>query len=103
MIGLSLNELKLVAESRGIKDYKNKSEYELIKTLSELRPKISLSKKRMKKIGEKFNELKDRFSKPEIKEIRRNLHKISKQYNLSTPKIKEIKENLIKLEKNIFK
>ena len=30
-------------------------------------------------IGEKFNELKDRVSKPEIKEIRRKLYKISKR------------------------
>ena len=54
MISLSPNELKLVAESRIIKDYENKSGDELIKILSEPRPKISLSKKRIKKIGEKF-------------------------------------------------
>ena len=103
MISLSLNSLKLVAESRDIKDYENKSEDELIEILSEPRPKVSLSKKRIKKIGEKFNELKDRFSKPEMKEIRRNLCKIIKQKNLSTSKIKEIEENLLKLEKNLFK
>ena len=45
MIILSLNQLKLVAESRGMKDYENKSEDELIKILSEPRPKISLSKR----------------------------------------------------------
>ena len=34
MISLSLDELKLVAKNRGIKDYKNKSEDDLIKILS---------------------------------------------------------------------
>ena len=45
MIYLSLNELKLIAKSRCIKDYKNKSEEDLIKILSKPKPKISLSKK----------------------------------------------------------
>ena len=31
MINLSLNELKLTAKSRNIKDYKNKNENDLIK------------------------------------------------------------------------
>ena len=34
MVSLSLNELKLIAKSRGIKDYKNKSEDKLRKILS---------------------------------------------------------------------
>ena len=67
MISLSLNQLKLVAESRGIKDYENKSEDKLIKILHETRPKISLSKKRIKEIGEKFNESGGNFSTSKIK------------------------------------
>ena len=50
MINLSLNELKLIAKSRNIKDYKDKSENELIKILSETKPKINLSKKKMKEL-----------------------------------------------------
>ena len=50
MISLSLNELKLVAKNRGIKDYENKSEDDLIKILSELKTKISVSKKKIKSI-----------------------------------------------------
>ena len=46
MINLSLNELKLIAKSRNIKDCKNKSENELMKTLSETKPKINLSKRK---------------------------------------------------------
>ena len=55
MLNLSLNELKLVAKSRGIKDYENKSEDDLIKIVSELKTKRSLSKKKIKSIKEKFN------------------------------------------------
>ena len=43
MISLSLDELKLAAKNRGIKDYKNKSKDDLIKILSEPKTKISLS------------------------------------------------------------
>ena len=56
MINLSLNELKLVAESRSVKEYKNKSEEDLIKILSKPKPKISLSKKKIKEIKKYFSE-----------------------------------------------
>ena len=45
MINLSLDELKLVAESRNIRDYENKSEKDLIKALSERKQKIRINKK----------------------------------------------------------
>ena len=44
MINLSLKKLKLIAESRNIKDYKNKSENDFKKILNELIPQINLSK-----------------------------------------------------------
>ena len=44
MINLSLNELKLIAKSRSIKDYK--SEEDSIKILSKSKPKINFSKKK---------------------------------------------------------
>ena len=55
----SLNQLKLPAKCIGINDYKNKSEDELIKVFSEPRPKITFSKKRIKKIWKKLKELRD--------------------------------------------
>ena len=58
MLNLSLNELTLAAKSRGIKDYENKSEDDLIKIVSELKTKRSLSKKKIKSIKEKFNKSK---------------------------------------------
>ena len=56
-MSLSLNELKLVAENRGIKGYKYKSKDELIKILSEPEPKTSIEK--IRKI---FNESRDFLS-----------------------------------------
>ena len=61
MINLSLNELKLIAKSRNIKDYKNKSENDLIKILSEPKPKINLSKKEIKEIKKDFGKLRCGF------------------------------------------
>ena len=89
MIHLSLNELKLIAKSRSIKDYENKSENDLIKTLSEPKPKINLSKNKIKEIKKDFNELRYGFSKSKIKEIRRNLYDIKNPKNPSESKTKE--------------
>ena len=57
MINLSLNQLKLIAQSRNIIDYKNKSENDLFKILSEPKPKINLSKKKIKEVKKDFSEL----------------------------------------------
>ena len=57
MINLSLNELKLISKSRSIKDYEKKSEDDLIKILSEPKPKISLSKKKITEIKKDFTDL----------------------------------------------
>ena len=65
--------------------------------------KKNLDNARIKKIGEDFNKLKDRFLKPKIKEIRRNLYEIENKKNLSKSKIKEIEQNLIELEESLFK
>ena len=73
MLNLSLNELKIIAKSRGIKDYKSKSEDELIKTLSKSKPKVE-------EIRKKINESRCKFSKSKIKQIRRNLYKIENKH-----------------------
>ena len=78
MIDLSLNELKLIAKSRSIKDYENKSEDDLIKTLREPKPKINLSKNKIKEIKKDFSELRYGFSKSKINEFRRSLYNIKK-------------------------
>ena len=48
MINQSLNELKLITKSTGIKDYKNKSKDELTKILSEPEPKTNIENIRKK-------------------------------------------------------
>ena len=102
MINLSLNELKLIAKTRNIKDYKNKSENDLIKILSEPKPKINLSKKKVEEIKKDFNELRYEFSKSKINEFRRSLYNIKNQKNLSAPEIKETEKNLLELEKSLY-
>ena len=71
LINLSLNELKLIPKTRNIKDYKNKSENDLIKIVSEPKPKINLSKKKTKEIKKNLKELRYGFSKSKINEFRR--------------------------------
>ena len=79
MLNLSLNELKLVTKSRGIKDFKSMYKKRFLSALNESEPiesEKNFDDKRFKKNGKDFNEL--RFSKPQIKEIRRNLYDIKK-------------------------
>ena len=46
MLNLTLNELKLVAKCRGIKDYENKSEHDLLKIFSEPKTKQAFLKRK---------------------------------------------------------
>ena len=72
MINLSLDQLKLVAERRNIRDYENKSKKDLIKALSKPKPKIGINKKKLAEIRKDFNELRHKFSKKEIDEYRKS-------------------------------
>ena len=76
MINVSLDELKLIAKSRDFKDYKEKSEENLIKILSEPKQKISLSKKKIKEIEKDLSELRRMFSKSKTNKFRRTLYNI---------------------------
>ena len=83
MISLSLNELKLITKSRSFKDYKNKSEEDLTKILSEPKPKTNLFKRKIKKFKKDFSELRYGLK------------------NLFTPEIKETEQSLLELEKSL--
>ena len=76
MINLSWNELKLIAKSRYIKEYKNKYENDLIKILSKPKPKVNPSKNKIKEIKKDFNKLRYGFSKSKINEFRRSLYNV---------------------------
>ena len=71
MINLSLDELRLIAQKRIIRDYENKSENNLIKALSEPKPKIKIDKNKLEEIRKDFNELRHKFSKKEIDKYRK--------------------------------
>ena len=80
------------------------SKERLLSALSEselVESENNFDNERLKKITKDFNELRDRFSKPQIKDIRKSLCDIKHPKNLSTQKIKEIEENLLQLEKHL--
>ena len=95
MINLSLDEWKLIAKGRDIKDYKEKFEEDLIKILSEPKPKLSLSKKKLKEIKKDFSKLRHRFSKSKINKFRRSLININIRKNISASEIKETEKILL--------
>ena len=89
MVNLSLNELKLVAKNRGIKGYENMSKERLLSALGEselVESENNFDNEKLKKIRKDLNEIRDRFSKPQINEIRINLYDIKKPKNISTEK-----------------
>ena len=76
MLNLSLNKLKEIVKMRCIKGYKNMSKERLLNTLDESESAKSLNNAKIEQIKEDFNKLRDRFSKPKINKIRKNLYEI---------------------------
>ena len=101
MINLQLDELKLVAESRNIRDYENKSEKDLIKALNEPKPKIRINKDKLEEIRKDFKELRHKFSKKEIDRYKKAFYDIKNYIYLSTSEIKVARKNLTKLKKSL--
>ena len=90
---------------RRIRGYNNMPKEMLLSVLSESKSancKKNLGNAKIKMIREDFNELRNRFLKPKIKKIRKNLYEIENK-NLSESKIKEIEKNLCELEESLFK
>ena len=71
MMILSQDKLRVIAKKRGIKDYENTSEDNLIKILSKPKTKINFSKKRIEDIRKDFNKSRYIFSRLKIKQIRK--------------------------------
>ena len=105
MINLSSDELKLVAQSRNISNYENKSQKDLVKALRKPKPKpkpkikIRINKKKLEEIKKDFNELRHKFSKKEIDKYRKTFYDIKNYKHLSESKIEEVRENLNELNK----
>ena len=74
----SLNELKQIAKTIRFKNYKNMSKEELLSALDEL---DNYSKNNSNNAGTK--KIRDRFLRPKIKEIRKNLYEIESTKNLT--------------------
>ena len=91
MLNLSLNELKQIAKMRCIKGYKNMSKESLLNTLNESESAKGLDDAKIEKIKKDFNKLRNRFLKPKIKEIRKNLYEV-KNKKLSESELKEIEK-----------
>ena len=77
MINLSLNGLKVIAKSMGIKGYKSMPEERLINSINKSVKESwkNFDDARIENIKKDFNELRDRLSKPKIKEIRKDLYR----------------------------
>ena len=101
MINLSLDELKLVAQSRNIRDYENKSKKDLIKVLSKPKPKIKINKKELEEIRKDFHKLRHKFSKKEIGKYREAFYDIKSYSYLSASEIKKARKKLTKLKKSL--
>ena len=109
-LGLSSEELKAIAEIRGIKDYTSLSKGELLSVLTPSKPakkgkkpKTNFSKAKIEKVRKEFNESRYKFSKLKIKEIRKNLYETENEKNPSESKINETERNLTELEENLSK
>ena len=98
MINLSLNEWKLIAKSRSVKDYKNESEKDLIKRISQPKPKVNASKNKIKEIKKDFREVRYGFSKSKVNQFRRSLYDIKNLKSLSAPELEETEKNLFELK-----
>ena len=94
MPNLSLNELKQISKMRRIKGYKNMSKERILNALDESESAKSLDNDKIEKIKKDFNKLKNRFLKPKIREIRKNLYEIENK-NLSESETEEIEKNLL--------
>ena len=125
MINLSLDELRLIAQTRNISDYENKSKQDLIKALSEPKPEtkpgtkpkskqtpetkpkpkqepkpeMEVNNRKLKKLRKDFDELRHKFSKAEIKEYREAFYNAKKYTNLSESEIEKTNKNLNELKK----
>ena len=99
MINLSLDELRLIAQNRNIRDCENKSEKDLIKALSKPKPKIRINKKKLEEIRKDFNEFRNKFSKKEVGKYRKAFYDIKNYRYLLASEIEEARKNLIELRK----
>ena len=69
--------------------------------LSKPKPKISITKKKLKEIGKDFGELRHKFSKKEIDKFRKYFDNIKSHKKLYASEIREAEKNLVELEESL--
>ena len=104
MINLSLNKLKLIAQYRNISDYESKSKEDLIKALSnpKPKPKIGINKNKLEEIRKDFVKVRNKFSKKEEDKYRIVFYDIKNWRHLSESEIEEIRKKFNELEKSLI-
>ena len=100
-LNLSLNKLKLIAEHRNISEYENKSTKDLIKALRGPKPKLGITKNKLKEIEKDFYNLRHEFSKEKADKYRKNFYDIKSCRYLSELEIEEIRKSFSELEKSL--
>ena len=73
----------------------------MIKILSEPKPRLSISKKKLIETEKDFSELRHKFSKEEIDKFRKSFYNIRNHKNLYKSEIKEAEKNLAEFEDSI--
>ena len=101
MINLSLDELRLIAWNRNIRDYENKSVKDLIKARSKPKPKIRINKKKLEEIRKDFYKLRHKYFKKAVDKYRKAFYDIKNYRHLSTSEIEEARKNLTELKKSL--
>ena len=97
MTNWSLNELKLIAQNRNKSDYENKpKKKELVKAISEAKPKIRIIKKKLEEIKKDFVELRHKFSKTEADKHRKVFYDIKNYRHLSESEIEKVRKHVNK-------
>ena len=74
---------------------------DLIKALSEPKPKIRINKKKLEEIRKDFHELRRKFSKKKVDKYEKAFYDIKNNRHLSTSEIKEARKNLTELKKSL--
>ena len=110
MLNVSLDKLNAIAKIRGIKGYKSMSEERLLNPLnkSELMKESekNFDAARIETMKNDFSKLRDKLSKPKIKDIRKDLYRIENKKLqemmlliaiILNMKVKEIRTKLYKL------
>ena len=98
MINQSIDELRLIAQHKNIRDYKNKSEKVLIKALCEPKPKIRINEKTLEEIRKDFYKLRHKFSKKEVDTYRKPFYDIKNYRHFSASEIEEARINREKIK-----